>query len=83
MPGKCRSGNGLGERLRADMVSVHDQFKFRKFVDFFEYLRQKIEGTGVLTLKSGSHDSFPIADCRAFSFADQLPYVILVNTAWL
>ena len=70
----------LGEQIRAELsVSAHDQFKLRTFEDFFEYLRQKIESTGALTLKSGLHDSFPIADCRAFSFADQLPYVILVN----
>jgi Zn-dependent peptidase ImmA (M78 family) len=70
----------LGERIRADLsISAKDQFECRKFDDFFEYLREKIESTGVLTLKSGLQDSFPTADCRAFSFADQLPYLILVN----
>ena len=70
----------LGERIRNDLsVSIHDQFGSKRYEDFFEHLRSKIESTGVITLKSGLHDSFPIADCRAFSFTDQLPYLILVN----
>jgi len=70
----------LGERVRADLgVSIHEQYSAKKFEEFFEYLRAKLEATGIVTVKSGLHDSFPIADCRAFSFADQLPYLILVN----
>jgi len=70
----------LADKIREDLsVSVSDQFKARKYEDFFEYLRLKIENTGVLTLKSGLHDSFPTEDCRAFSFVDQQPYLILVN----
>src|SRR5208283_2102332 len=55
------------------------QMKFRRYSDFFEHLRMKIEGTGVITLKSGGHNSFPTEDARAFSFTDRQPYVILVN----
>lgn len=69
----------LAEKIRADFnVSIGDQFKLN-YENFFEYLRSKIEATGVITLKSGTHDSFPAEDCRAFSFADKLPYLILVN----
>ena len=70
----------LAEKVREDFdIPIKDQFKAKKFEDFFEYLRSKIEETGVITLKSGSHDSFPTEDCRAFSFADKKPYLILVN----
>jgi Zn-dependent peptidase ImmA (M78 family) len=74
------NASDLGEQIRADLsISAAEQFEFRKFDEFFEYLRKRIESTGILTLKSGLQDSFPTADCRAFSFADQLPYLILVN----
>ena len=74
------NASDLGERIRTDLaISTKDQFGAGTFENFFENVRSKIEDTGVLTLKSGGHDSFPIADCRAFSFADELPYVILVN----
>lgn len=70
----------LAEHIRDDLgVTTEHQRKARTFEDFFEDLRSRIENTGVLTLKSGLHDSFPIADCRAFSFADQLPFLILIN----
>jgi len=70
----------LAERMRDDLsVSIEEQLKAKKYEDFFEYLRAKIEDSGVLVLKSGSHDSFPIEDCRAFSFVDEQPYLILVN----
>jgi Zn-dependent peptidase ImmA (M78 family) len=70
----------LAEHIRVDLlISINDQFKFRKYEEFFEYLRSKIESAGAITLKSGLQDSFPVADCRAFSFADQLPYLILIN----
>jgi len=72
----------LARCIRTDLsVSISDQFRLRKFEDFFQYLRGKIEATGAIVLKSGLQDSFPTADCRAFSFADQLPYLILVNNA--
>ncbi|MBI5220443.1 MAG: ImmA/IrrE family metallo-endopeptidase [Candidatus Liptonbacteria bacterium] len=70
----------LAENIRADLlISANEQFGFKKYEDFFEYLRNKIESAGVITLKSGLHDSFPITDCRAFSFADQQPYLVFVN----
>src|SRR3989344_7299442 len=70
----------LADKVRADLgISVIDQFKFSNYSNFFEHLRAKIESTGIITLKSGLHDSFPIEDCRAFSFADVQPYLILVN----
>jgi Zn-dependent peptidase ImmA (M78 family) len=70
----------LADKVRSDLsVSIDDQFKFKKYEDFFEYLRAKIEDTGVITLKSGLHDSFPEEDCRAFSFVDKQPFLILVN----
>ena len=42
-------------------------------------MREKIESTGVITLKSGLQDSFPTEDCRAFSLTDKQPFVILIN----
>lgn len=70
----------LADKIRTDLsVSILDQLKFKKFEDFFEYMRSKIEHTGIITLKSGLHDSFPEEDCRALSFADKQPYLILVN----
>jgi Zn-dependent peptidase ImmA (M78 family)/DNA-binding transcriptional regulator YiaG len=70
----------LAKRMRRDLsIEIAAQFKFRKYQDFFEYLRLKIEDIGVITLKSGGHSSFPVADARAFSLADAEPYVILVN----
>jgi Zn-dependent peptidase ImmA (M78 family) len=70
----------LAKQIRTDLnISLKEQTAFRTFEDFFEYLRVKIEGSGVITLKTGLQDSFSTADCRALSFADQLPYVILVN----
>jgi Zn-dependent peptidase ImmA (M78 family) len=72
--------DSLALKVREDLgLSIRKQFKFRKYEEFFEYLREKIEDAGVITLKSGMHDSFPVEDCRAFSFADSLPYLILIN----
>jgi Zn-dependent peptidase ImmA (M78 family) len=72
--------SALADEIRRDLVlPVDKQFGFRTYEEFFEYLRGKIESAGVVTLKSGLQDSFPTADCRAFSFADQLPYLIMVN----
>lgn len=70
----------IAEYIRNDLdIAMDEQRRSRTYEDFFETLRSKFETSGVITLKSGLHDSFPIADCRAFSFADQLPFVILVN----
>lgn len=70
----------LAATVREDMnVSLDDQMNFRKYSEFFEFLRMKIEATGVITLKSGGHNSFAKEDARAFSFTDRQPYVILVN----
>jgi Zn-dependent peptidase ImmA (M78 family) len=55
------------------------QFKSKTPDEFLEYLRGLVESTGVLTLKSGQHDSFPTEDCRAFTLADTEPYLILIN----
>ncbi|MGA2186345.1 MAG: ImmA/IrrE family metallo-endopeptidase [Bryobacteraceae bacterium] len=72
--------SALADEIRQDLaISLGEQFRSKTYEDFFEYLRGKIEGAGVVTLKSGLQDSFPTADCRAFSFADQLPYLIMVN----
>lgn len=70
----------LARELRDDLgVTTNDQFKFKTYEAFFEYLREKLESTGIITLKSGMHDSFPVKDCRAFSFTDRQPYLILIN----
>jgi Zn-dependent peptidase ImmA (M78 family) len=70
----------LASKVRSDLeIYPEDQLKPQKYEDFFEYLRGKIEKTGVITIKSGTQDSFPTEDCRAFSFADRLPYLILIN----
>ncbi|MFA5029623.1 MAG: XRE family transcriptional regulator [Patescibacteria group bacterium] len=70
----------LANKIRSELsISANDQFKFKKYEDFFEYLRSKIEATGVITLKAVLHDTFPTEDYRAFSFADLKPYVILIN----
>ena len=72
--------SGLADRVRGELrISIEDQFKCGTYDDFIEMLRAKIESTGVITLKSGTQDSFPTADCRAFSFTDQLPYLIMIN----
>lgn len=70
----------LAAKVRADL-SVHttDQLRFQKYSEFFEYLRGKIEDTGVITLRSGGQNSFPREDARALSFTDKQPYVILIN----
>jgi Zn-dependent peptidase ImmA (M78 family) len=60
-------------------VTFEMQFSNIKYDTFFEYLREKLELTGVITLKSGTHDSFPTTDCRAFSLTDKQPFVILIN----
>lgn len=70
----------LAATIRADLsVLVADQFRFRSYGEFFEYLRQRLEGTGIITLRSGGHNSFPTQDARALSFADVEPYIILIN----
>jgi len=70
----------LAAAIRSDLeISTQDQFGARRYVDFFEYLRAKIEGTGVLTLRTSRHNGFPTRDARALSFTDQQPYLILVN----
>jgi len=44
----------LGERIRTDLgISTNEQYSVRTFEEFFEYLRVKLEGTGIITLKSG------------------------------
>jgi Zn-dependent peptidase ImmA (M78 family) len=70
----------LAARMRRDLdISLNAQTKAKTYAEFFSYLRQKIEETGVITLKSGGHNSFPSEEARAFSFTDIKPYVILVN----
>ncbi|MCH7492521.1 ImmA/IrrE family metallo-endopeptidase [Patescibacteria group bacterium] len=70
----------LAKKIRLDLsIELNKQFNSRTNEDFFEYLRTKIEKTGVITLKSGTSDSFPVGDCRAFSFTDSYPYTILIN----
>lgn len=70
----------LADKMRSDLsVSMNEQRGFRRYEDFLEYLRVKFEDAGTITLKSGLQDSFPTEDCRAFSFTDQQPYLILLN----
>lgn len=70
----------LARTIRADLgVSVAEQFRLRSYGEFFEHLRDNLESTGVITLRSGGHNSFPTQDARALSFADVEPYVILIN----
>jgi Zn-dependent peptidase ImmA (M78 family) len=70
----------LAAKIRSDLgISIKDQMGFRRYPEFFEYLRSKIENTGVITLRSGGSNSFPVGDARAFSFTDTKPYVILIN----
>jgi Zn-dependent peptidase ImmA (M78 family)/transcriptional regulator with XRE-family HTH domain len=72
----------LATRIRADLgISSKDQFRFRTYADFFQYLRERLESTGILTLRSGGHQRFPLDDARALSFTDDQPYVILINNA--
>ena len=76
------SAEVLAAGIRSDFsISLREQTRFKKFEDFFEYLRTKIENTGVITLKMGGSDTFPIKDCRAFSLTDPKPYVIVINNA--
>jgi Zn-dependent peptidase ImmA (M78 family)/DNA-binding transcriptional regulator YiaG len=70
----------LAANIREDLsVTLAEQLKFSTYSDFFEYLRAKIEDTGVITLRSGGTNSFPREDARALSFTDKQPYVILIN----
>lgn len=70
----------LAEKMRNALgVSISDQVKSKTYAEFFGYLRKKIEGTGIITLRSGGHNSFPSEEARAFSFTDKQPYIILVN----
>jgi Zn-dependent peptidase ImmA (M78 family) len=70
----------LATKMRKDLdISLTAQIKAKTYAEFFAYIRQRIEGTGVITLKSGGHNSFPSEEARAFSFTDKQPYVILVN----
>lgn len=70
----------LADKIRLDFeITKEKRKKFKKFEDYFEFLRKKIEEAGVLTIKSGLHDSFPLEDCRAFSLTDKTPYLILIN----
>lgn len=72
--------SSLAAQLRADLaVSITDQLGFRRYADFFQHLRTRIEATGVLTLRTGGSEQFPLEDARALSFTDQQPYVILIN----
>lgn len=70
----------LAASIRADLgVSLTDQLSARRYAEFFEYLRARIEAAGVLTLRTSRHNGFPTRDARALSFTDRQPYVILVN----
>jgi Zn-dependent peptidase ImmA (M78 family) len=70
----------LAANIRADLsISINDQARSRTYSEFFEFLRRKIESTGVITLRSGGHNSFPVKDARALSFTDVQPYLILIN----
>lgn len=72
----------LATRMRADLgISARDQFGFRTYGDFFQYLRERLESTGLLTLRSGGPQRFPLEDARALSFTDEQPYIILINNA--
>jgi len=70
----------LSEKIRSDFnYSKETQLKLKTENDAFEYLRAKIEGTGVIILKTPSQYSFPVDQARALSFVDREPYVILIN----
>lgn len=70
----------LAARIRADLsISIAEQLAFRRYADFFQHLRARIEAVGVLTLRTGGPQRFPIEDARALSFTDQQPYLILIN----
>lgn len=70
----------LAAKIRADLdIPLSDQTKSQSYSDFFAYLRGKIEGVGVITLRSGGRNTFPKEDARALSFTDKQPYVILIN----
>src|SRR5260221_14775083 len=70
----------LAAKIRSDFsISLQKQIGFKKFEDFFEYLRTKIESTGVITLKMGGNDTFPIKDFRAFSFTVWKQYLFVIN----
>lgn len=70
----------LAYQIRSNLdISINDQFASKTYQSFFEYLRSKIESTGVITLKTSRHNGFPIEDARAFSITDVQPYLILIN----
>lgn len=70
----------LAARIRGEIgVGIQEQFRARTYAEFFEYLRGRLERTGVITLRSGGTNSFPLEDARALSFAEVEPYVILIN----
>ncbi len=72
--------SSLAARLRADLqVSTTDQLAFRRYADFFQYLRTRIEAAGMVTLRTGGAQQFPLEDARALSLTDQQPYLILIN----
>jgi Zn-dependent peptidase ImmA (M78 family) len=70
----------LAAQLRTALgVALEDQAGFAKYSEFFEYLRHKLESTGLITLRTSGHNSFPTADARALSFTDRQPYLLLIN----
>lgn len=72
----------LAKRIRSDLgISIDKQKRISKFEDFFEYIRNKFEDTGVISVKMSSEETFPKADFRAFSFTNTEPYLIVINNS--
>ncbi len=68
---------GLEFRNRIGL-SIEKQKGFRTPDVFFNWLRAELEATGLFVLK----EPFPIKDALAFSFTDEQPFIIVVNSKW-
>lgn len=64
----------LGVTFRKEF-GIDDIKKIKEGKDYFEFLRDKMEGLGIFVLQY----SFPLDDARAFSIVDTNPYVIVLN----
>ncbi|HWP30686.1 MAG TPA: ImmA/IrrE family metallo-endopeptidase [Fimbriimonadales bacterium] len=62
-------------RRKFDFSFEIQKDKIRNYRELFSTIRAKLEEVNVYTIKA----SFPIEDARAFSLADKLPHLIVIN----